>query len=131
MSDVTQILNQIEDGDGQAAERLLPLVYDELRKLAAAKMAKEDPGQTLQPTALVHEAYIRDAGSGRAAIVLPVRASHSSQFVRFEECPVPFASRNVTFRPAIGSRKVGHNPEKRHPRLWRPGGGISTNEGFD
>jgi RNA polymerase sigma factor (TIGR02999 family) len=59
MSDVTRILGQIEDGDGQAAEKLLPLVYDELRKLAAAKMAKEDPGQTLQPTALVHEAYIR------------------------------------------------------------------------
>jgi RNA polymerase sigma factor (TIGR02999 family) len=59
MSNVTQILGQIEDGDGQAAEKLLPLVYDELRKLAAAKMAKEDPGQTLQATALVHEAYIR------------------------------------------------------------------------
>jgi RNA polymerase sigma factor (TIGR02999 family) len=59
MSEVTQILGQIEDGDGQAAEKLLPLVYDELRKLAAAKMAKEDPGQTLQATALVHEAYIR------------------------------------------------------------------------
>ena len=59
MSDVTEILGRIEEGDGQAAERLLPLVYDELRKLAAARMAKEDPGQTLQPTALVHEAYIR------------------------------------------------------------------------
>ena len=59
MSDVTHILGQIEDGDGHAAEKLLPLVYDELRKLAAAKMAKEDPGQTLQATALVHEAYIR------------------------------------------------------------------------
>jgi len=59
MSDVTQILGQIEDGDGQAAEKLLPLVYDELRKLAAAKMAQENPGQTLQATALVHEAYIR------------------------------------------------------------------------
>jgi RNA polymerase sigma factor (TIGR02999 family) len=59
MSDVTQILGQIEAGDGQAAEKLLPLVYDELRKLVAARMAKEDPGQTLQPTALVHEAYIR------------------------------------------------------------------------
>ncbi len=59
MSDVTQILGQIEDGDGQAAEKLLPLVYDELRKLAAARMAKENPGQTLQATALVHEAYIR------------------------------------------------------------------------
>jgi RNA polymerase sigma factor (TIGR02999 family) len=59
MSDVTQILCQIEEGDGQAAEKLLPLVYDELRKLATAKMAQERPGQTLQATALVHEAYIR------------------------------------------------------------------------
>ena len=59
MSDVTQILGQIESGDGQAAEKLLPLVYDELRKLAAAKMAKEDPGHTLQATARVHEGYIR------------------------------------------------------------------------
>jgi RNA polymerase sigma factor (TIGR02999 family) len=59
MSDVTQILSQIEQGDPQAAERLLPLVYDELRKLAAAKLAQEKPGQTLQATALVHEAYLR------------------------------------------------------------------------
>jgi RNA polymerase sigma factor (TIGR02999 family) len=59
MSDVTHILGQIEDGDGQAAEKLLPLVYDELRKLAAAKMTQEKPGQTLQATALVHEAYVR------------------------------------------------------------------------
>jgi RNA polymerase sigma factor (TIGR02999 family) len=59
MSDVTQVLSQIEDGDGQAAEELLPLVYAELRKLAAEKMAHEKPGQTLQATALVHEAYIR------------------------------------------------------------------------
>mgnify|MGYP002725703443 CR=1 FL=1 len=59
MSDVTRILSQIEDGDGQAVEKLLPLVYEELRKLAAAKMAQENPGQTLQATALVHEAYLR------------------------------------------------------------------------
>ena len=59
MSDVTQIVSAIEGGDAQAAERLLPLVYDELRKLAAQKMAQETPGQTLQATALVHEAYIR------------------------------------------------------------------------
>ncbi len=59
MSDVTQILSAIEGGDAQAAERLLPLVYNELRKLAAQKMSQEDPGQTLQATALVHEAYIR------------------------------------------------------------------------
>jgi RNA polymerase sigma factor (TIGR02999 family) len=59
MSDVTRILSQIEQGDPLAAEKLLPLVYEELRKLAAAKLAQEKPGQTLQATALVHEAYVR------------------------------------------------------------------------
>ena len=59
MTDVTQILNAIEQGDPSAAEQLLPLVYDELRKLAAAKMAPGEAGQTLQATALVHEAYLR------------------------------------------------------------------------
>ena len=59
MSDVTRILSAIEQGDPSAAEQLLPLVYNELRKLAAQKMAQEKPGQTLQATALVHEAYIR------------------------------------------------------------------------
>ena len=58
-SDVTHILSQIETGDPSAAEQLLPLVYDELRKLAAAKLSQEKPGQTLQATALVHEAYLR------------------------------------------------------------------------
>jgi RNA polymerase sigma factor (TIGR02999 family) len=59
MSDVTRILSAIEQGDPSAAEQLLPLVYEELRKLAAAKLAQEKPGQTLQATALVHEAYLR------------------------------------------------------------------------
>jgi RNA polymerase sigma factor (TIGR02999 family) len=59
MNDVTRILSAIEDGDAQASEQLLPLVYDELRKLATAKMIQEKPGQTLQATALVHEAYLR------------------------------------------------------------------------
>jgi RNA polymerase sigma factor (TIGR02999 family) len=59
MNDVTRILSAIECGDCQAAERLLPLVYDELRRLATAKLAHEKPGQTLQATALVHEAYLR------------------------------------------------------------------------
>lgn len=59
MNDVTKILSQIEQGDQAAAEQLLPLVYEELRKLAAAKMAQESPNQTLQATALVHEAYLR------------------------------------------------------------------------
>ena len=66
MTDVTQILNAIERGDPSAAEQLLPLVYEELRKLAVAKMAQENPGHTLQATALVHEAYIRLVGSEKA-----------------------------------------------------------------
>jgi len=59
MNEVTRILSAIEQGEPFAAEQLLPLVYDELRKLAAAKLAREKPGQTLQPTVLVHEAYLR------------------------------------------------------------------------
>jgi RNA polymerase sigma factor (TIGR02999 family) len=66
MSDVTQILSAIEQGDPHAAEQLLPLVYDELRKLAAAKLAQEKPGQTLQATALVHEAYLRLVDTAKA-----------------------------------------------------------------
>ena len=63
MTDVTRILTAIEQGDAKAADKLLPLVYEELRRLAARKMSQESPGQTLQPTALVHEAYIRLVGS--------------------------------------------------------------------
>jgi RNA polymerase sigma factor (TIGR02999 family) len=64
MSDVTRTLSAIEGGDPHAAEQLLPLVYDELRTLAAQKLAQEKPGQTLQATALVHEAYLRLVGQG-------------------------------------------------------------------
>src|SRR3954462_10133735 len=63
MNDVTTVLSAIEQGDPQAAGRLLPQVYDELRKLAAQKLAQEKPGQTLQATALVHEAYLRLVGN--------------------------------------------------------------------
>ena len=63
MNDVTRILSAIDRGDPQAAEQLLPLVYEELRKLAAAQLAQEKPGQTLQATALVHEAYLRLVGA--------------------------------------------------------------------
>lgn len=62
MKEFTDIMNALEAGDPQAEHRLLPLVYDELRKLAAAQLANEQPGQTLQPTALVHEAYLRLMG---------------------------------------------------------------------
>jgi RNA polymerase sigma factor (TIGR02999 family) len=67
VSDFTVTLQQIERGDAQAASRLLPLVYEELRRLAAQKMARENPGQTLQATALVHEAWLRLGGDRQAA----------------------------------------------------------------
>src|SRR5437773_5227988 len=67
MTEVTVILSAIERGDARAAEQLLPLVYDELRKLAAQKLAQEAPGQTLQATGLVHEAYLRLVGSEQEA----------------------------------------------------------------
>jgi len=67
MTDVTRALSAIEHGDPRAAEQLLPLVYDELRRLAARTLAREKPGQTLQATALVHEAYVRLVGGGEAA----------------------------------------------------------------
>jgi RNA polymerase sigma factor (TIGR02999 family) len=65
MYEVTKILSAIEQGNPQAAEQLLPLVYDELRRLAAEKLAQEKPGQTLQATALVHEAYLRLVDVGK------------------------------------------------------------------
>src|SRR5580692_6561179 len=66
MSDVSQILSAMEQGDAQAAESLLPLIYDELRAMAARRLAQEKPGQTLQATALVHEAYLRLVGGDPA-----------------------------------------------------------------
>ncbi len=74
MSEITQILNAIDAGDSKAAEQLLPLVYDELRKLAASKLAREKQGQTLQPTALVHEAYLRLVGGGQSKSTWDCRA---------------------------------------------------------
>jgi RNA polymerase sigma factor (TIGR02999 family) len=65
VGDVTRILESVQDGDPKAADQLLPLVYEELRKLAVVRMANEKPGQTLQPTALVHEVWLKIAGDGR------------------------------------------------------------------
>jgi RNA polymerase sigma factor (TIGR02999 family) len=67
VSDLTRILHSIDQGDSNAAEKLLPLVYDELRRIAAAKIAREAPGQTLQATALVHEAWLRLGGEDQSA----------------------------------------------------------------
>jgi len=101
MSDVTRILSQIDAGDPAAAEQLLPLVYDELRKLAAAKLAHEKPGQTLQATALVHEAYLRLVGGQEpeARGQEPVEDSNLAPGSR-SLAPVSFSSRGHFFAAA-------------------------------
>ena len=86
MSEVTRILSAIEQGDLNASELLLPLVYDELRQLAAQRLAQEKPGQTLQATALVHEAYLRLVGSGdRASRAKPRWDDHRHFFAAAAE----------------------------------------------
>ncbi len=79
MTEVTRILSAVEQGDSQAAEQLLPLVYNELRRLAAEKMAQERPGQTLDATALVHEAYLRLVAGERRG-VSPTCADNARHF---------------------------------------------------
>jgi RNA polymerase sigma factor (TIGR02999 family) len=101
MADVTQILSQIEQGDPSAAEHLLPLVYDELRKLAAAKLAHEKPGQTLQATALVHEAYLRMVDVDKAQ---------------------PWSSRGHFFGAAAEAMRRILVDQARHKRSQRAGG---------
>ncbi len=82
MNEVTRILSSIEQGDPHAAAELLPLVYEALRELAAAKLAQEKPGQTLQATALVHEAYLRlvEGDEARQSITSPVLPHHRTYF---------------------------------------------------
>src|SRR5258705_13237208 len=106
MTDVTQILSQIESGDPSAAEQLLPLVYEELRKLAAAKLVQEKPGQTLQATSLVHEAYLR--------LVDVEKVQHWDSRGHFFAAAAE-AMRRILVENAghKGSQKAGHG---RHPR---------------
>ena len=101
MSDVTRILTAIEQGNGQAAEQLMPLVYDELRKLAAARMAAENPGHTLNATALVHEAYLRLVGDQH-----------------FDDCGHFFAA------AAEAMRRILVNHARDRKRLKRAGGRV-------
>ena len=101
MSDVTRILSQIDSGDPKAAEQLLPLVYDELRKLAAAKLAHEKPGQTLQATALVHEAYLRVVGPGVGSRESGVKDAESDSPTPDPQSTTPaFSSRGHFFAAA-------------------------------
>jgi RNA polymerase sigma factor (TIGR02999 family) len=120
MSDVTQILNGIEQGDPHAAEQLLPLVYHELRKLAAQKMAEEKPGQTLQATALVHEAYLRLVGS----------AEHPWKSRGHFLCAAAEAMRRILIEQARRKGSVKHGGGRRRvdldevsPAASQPGNG--------
>jgi RNA polymerase sigma factor (sigma-70 family) len=109
MSEVSHILAQIDSGDPCAAEQLLPLIYDELRKLAAAKLAHEKPGQTLQATALVHEAYLRLVGeSGQKSEVGSQKPEGTPASPTSDLRPLPSSSdlRSLTSAPAFRSR--GH-----------------------
>src|SRR5258707_4161164 len=100
-SDVTRILDAIERGEPKAADELLPLLYEELRKLAAHKMANEMPGQTLQPTALVHEAYLRLIGNGQ---------EHWSGRGHFFAAPAE-AMRRILLENSLRNRGVKHGVE--------------------
>jgi RNA polymerase sigma factor (TIGR02999 family) len=118
MSEVTRILSAIEEGDPHAAEQLLPLVYDELRKLAAHKLAHEKPGQTLDPTGLVHEAYLR-------LVVSPGRQSGEAQ--------QHWAGRGHFFAAAAEAMRRILIDQARRKQRQRHGGGrqrVDLHEGF-
>ena len=109
MSEVTRILSAIEQGDLNASELLLPLVYDELRQLAAQRLAQEKPGQTLQATALVHEAYLRLVGSGdRASRAKPRWDGHRHFFAAAAE-----AMRRILVENARRKKRVKHGGDRR------------------
>jgi RNA polymerase sigma factor (sigma-70 family) len=121
MSDVTRILSAIDAGDPQAAHKLLPLVYDELRRLAAAQMARERPGQTLDATSLVHEAYLRlvgadNLGDARGDSNEPVRSSPQ------------FANRRHFFAAAAEAMRRILIENARRKRRHKRGGGLIRKE---
>src|SRR6186713_1719583 len=112
MSDVTQLLSAIDQGDPQAAEQLLPLVYDELRKLATARLAEERPGQTLQATALVHEAYVRLVGGDQ-----PLNWDGRGHFFAaaaeaMRRILVESARRKQTLKRGAGGERLALDPEE-------------------
>src|SRR5438552_2488533 len=106
MSEVTQILHALAQGDPAAADHLLPLVYDELRKLAAYRLAHQTPGQTLQPTALVHEAYLRlalDEALTKLATTDP-QAAQLVQLRYFAGLSIPEAAKTLGVSPRTADR---------------------------
>src|SRR5947209_8293270 len=114
MSDITRILSAIEQGDPSAAEQLLPLVYDELRQLAAQRLAQEKPGQTLQATALVHEAYLRLVAGpgGQSAGAAPHWDSRHHFFAAAAE-----AMRRILIEQARRKRRLKHGGGRQREEL--------------
>jgi RNA polymerase sigma factor (TIGR02999 family) len=115
VSDITRILSDIEQGDAQAADRLLPLVYDELRRLAAARLAREQPGQTLNATALVHEAYLRLVAKGDASVPRETCWDNRGHFFAaaaeaMRRILVENARRKKRLRHGGGRQRVEHDP---------------------
>jgi RNA polymerase sigma factor (sigma-70 family) len=133
MSDVTRILSQIESGDPSAAEQLLPLVYNELRKLAAAKLAHEKPGQTLEATALVHEAYLRLVTAPGAKSQGPGISTDASATAKLIPdfgplSPVSFSSRGHFFAVAAEAmRRILVERARRRERV-RHGGELQRQD---
>jgi RNA polymerase sigma factor (TIGR02999 family) len=115
MSEVTRILSAIEQGDPHAAEQLLPLIYDELRKLAAQKLAQEKPGQTLQATALVHEAYLRLVSGRPEAQAKECWDSRGHFFVAAAE-----AMRRILIEQARRKQRERHGGGRRRLELLDP-----------
>ena len=117
MADVTQFLSQIEQGDASAAEQLLPLVYDELRRLASARLAREKPGQTLQATALVHEAYLRLVDTEKVQQF----SSHGHFFAAAAE-----AMRRILVEAARRKQREKHGGQRRRVELSEMRIGIDS-----
>ena len=133
MSDVTRILEQIDAGDPRAAEQLLPLVYDELRKLAVARLAHEKPGQTLQATALVHEAYLRlvvrpDGEKARRSEGAKEQDQHPSVSPSLPASVPEFHSRGHFFAAAAEAMRRILIDQARRRQAIKRGGGLARQE---
>jgi RNA polymerase sigma factor (TIGR02999 family) len=115
MSEVSRILEAIDQGDGGAAAQLLPLVYEELRRLAASKLARDQPGQTLQPTALVHEAYLRLVASANTDTPAAAAAT--------DPAALPWKSRSHFFAAAAEAMRRILIERARRKRRFKHGGG--------
>ena len=120
MNEVTRVLSAIKEGDPHAAEQLLPLVYQELRQLAAQKLGQEKPGQTLQPTALVHEAYLRLVGAGQEQ-----RWDHRGHFF----AAAAEAMRRILVENARRKKRLKHGG--RRQRVPLDGAAAATNAPSD